>query len=369
MASAGAAGLTDDLIVDILSRLPVKSLCRCKCVSPHWRDLISEPDHRRRLPQTLAGFFCSDWSDGREVWRFANLGEARRPPLINTPFSFMPGYEDVAVVDACNGLLLCRPPKGSPHLSRYVVCNPATKSWVVVPNLGSHGDAAEDVKPFVARLGFDPAISAHFHVFQFAENSDGTVAGVEIYSSEAGAWSYKESLWNNQTQLFDNSPSVFLNGLLHFSTIQSEVVAVDVEGELWWVLPAPEDIDEVDDRAEWDPGFLGRYQGHLCYMTLCYYERDLSVWVLEDYGADEWVLKCQVTDRQLTEKISQPESYYELITIHPDCNWILYVTGLESMLMAYDMDRNEVHVIQNLGSGSVLLPYVPFYAEWFTDGR
>ncbi|CAO2034525.1 unnamed protein product [Urochloa humidicola] len=200
MASPAAAGLTDDLIVDILSRLPVKSLCRCKCVSPHWRDLISDPDHRRRLPQTLAGFFFSDWTDGRDVWRFANLGEARRPPLISTPFSFMPGYDDVAVVDACNGLLLCRPAKGSPqHLSRYVVCNPVTKSWVALPDSGSHGDDAEDVQPFVARLGFDPAVSAHFHVFEFVENSYGTVAGVEIYSSEAGAWSYKESLWNYET--------------------------------------------------------------------------------------------------------------------------------------------------------------------------
>ncbi|XP_015639318.2 F-box protein At1g67130 [Oryza sativa Japonica Group] len=54
-----AAELTEDLIVDILSRLPVKSVCRCKCVSRRWRGLISDPDHRKKLPQTLAGFFYS----------------------------------------------------------------------------------------------------------------------------------------------------------------------------------------------------------------------------------------------------------------------------------------------------------------------
>ncbi|TVU45991.1 hypothetical protein EJB05_05502, partial [Eragrostis curvula] len=55
-----AANLTDDIIVEILSRLPVKSICRFKCVSPHWSALISHPDHRRKLPQTLAGLFhCS----------------------------------------------------------------------------------------------------------------------------------------------------------------------------------------------------------------------------------------------------------------------------------------------------------------------
>jgi F-box interacting protein len=371
-AAAAAASLTDDLIVDILSRLPVKSLCRCKCVSPHWRDLISHPDHRHRLPQTLAGFFRNDLNNGREVWRFTNLCDARQPPLISTPFAFMPGYEDITIVDACNGLLLCRPPKGSPHhMSRYVVCNPANKSWVVLPDSGSHSDDAEEDEPFVTRLGFDPAVSQHFYVFEIVENDFGTVAGVEIYSSETGAWSYKESQWNYETNLFENSRSVFLNGLLHFSTVQFEVVAVDVVGESWWVLPAPEDPDDIDDRAKWDPGFLGRYQGHLCYMTVCYNARDLAVWLLEDYSEHGWVLKHQVTIRQLTEKIRPLESYcYHLITVHPDCNWILYLTGSESRLMAYDMDHDEVHVIQNLRSRSEVscIPFVPFYAKSLTEG-
>jgi len=255
-------------------------------------------------------------------------------------------------------------------VSRYIVCNPATKSWIVLPDSGSHGDDGEDNEPLVARLGFDPTVSSHFHVFEFVEIDDGTVAGVEIYSSETGAWSYKESQWNYETDLFENSPSVFINGLLHFSTIQFEVVAVDVEGESWWVLPAPEDADDVDDRDNWDPGFLAQYQGHLCYMTWCYNGRDLSIWVLEHYAVDGWVLKRQVTVQQLTEKISSPNGcYYLLITNHPDCNWILYVTGLESTLMAYDMDRNEVHVIQNLGSRCVMscIPYVPLYAKSLAD--
>jgi hypothetical protein len=32
--------LTDDAIVEIPSCLQAKSLCRCKCVSEPWRDLI-----------------------------------------------------------------------------------------------------------------------------------------------------------------------------------------------------------------------------------------------------------------------------------------------------------------------------------------
>ncbi|KAG2652667.1 hypothetical protein PVAP13_1NG400000 [Panicum virgatum] len=52
-----ATQLTDDLLVEILSRVPYRSLCRFRCVSTRWRALISHPDYRRRLPQTLAGIF------------------------------------------------------------------------------------------------------------------------------------------------------------------------------------------------------------------------------------------------------------------------------------------------------------------------
>uniref|UniRef100_A0A8R7NWF5 F-box domain-containing protein n=1 Tax=Triticum urartu TaxID=4572 RepID=A0A8R7NWF5_TRIUA len=42
------ANLTDDLIVEILSRLPARSVCRFKCVSTTWRDLISHPVNRMK---------------------------------------------------------------------------------------------------------------------------------------------------------------------------------------------------------------------------------------------------------------------------------------------------------------------------------
>ncbi|CAN6289437.1 unnamed protein product [Urochloa humidicola] len=111
-----ATRLTDDLIVKILSRLPIKSLCRCKCVSSRWRDLISHPDHRRRLPQTLAGLFYVTENHGRfpiQALHFTNIWDWERrfpcpPPLICPSLSFIPGYEHISIVNSCNGLLLCR---------------------------------------------------------------------------------------------------------------------------------------------------------------------------------------------------------------------------------------------------------------------
>ncbi|CAN6357798.1 unnamed protein product [Urochloa humidicola] len=60
-AATSAAALPDELIIEILARLPAKSLCRFSCVSRAWRTLISDPANRRRsitTTSTLSG--CGD---------------------------------------------------------------------------------------------------------------------------------------------------------------------------------------------------------------------------------------------------------------------------------------------------------------------
>jgi hypothetical protein len=71
----------------------------------------------------------------------------------------------------------------------YVVCNPATERWVVVPG-------TKWTSNVVARLAFDPAVSSHFYVCEFVEDSSGCIAVVVIYSSKTGHWSYKDDAWS-----------------------------------------------------------------------------------------------------------------------------------------------------------------------------
>jgi hypothetical protein len=158
--------LTDDNLADIISRVPYKSTCCCKCVSKRWRDLISHPDHRKKMPQSIAGFFYECYNRDRLPTTsryFTNVSGLGRP-LIHPSLSFLPKYESLDILDCCNGLLLYRCWKTTdPKMMDYVVCNPATEIWVVVP--------ATDwsCKVEVARLGFEPTVSSHFHVFEFID--------------------------------------------------------------------------------------------------------------------------------------------------------------------------------------------------------
>ena len=120
--AAAVALLPDDAIIEILSRVPARSLCLFKCVSKAWRDLIADRHNCKKLPQTLEGFFCAydgeihggnrgdgGGEGGRVVQgRFIDtLG--RSVPLPS--FSFLgeqPGIEELDLVHSCNGQILFR---------------------------------------------------------------------------------------------------------------------------------------------------------------------------------------------------------------------------------------------------------------------
>ncbi|WVZ95909.1 hypothetical protein U9M48_041615 [Paspalum notatum var. saurae] len=244
-AASAFPSLPDDATVEILSRVPAKSLCRFKCVSKGWRDLISERLRCKKLPQTLEGFFYaddevhggnSDGGHGKEEacvdiqWRFINtLG--RSVPLVDSSFNFLfkqlPCTESIGLLQSCNGLLLFGHKWGSDMYDSlgYIVCNPATEQWMSVPSSGwtPFLDKSED------------------------EDSDSESAG----------------------------------------TRQELIVAVDVKGRKCRTMSWPE------NRG--DAVFLDQSQGCLHYIT----EQtdkgreitELCIWVLQDYDAEEWVLK------------------------------------------------------------------------------
>ncbi|KAJ1296573.1 hypothetical protein BS78_01G311700 [Paspalum vaginatum] len=358
-----AAGFTDDLLVEILSRLPVRSLCRFKCVSRSWRNLISDPVHRKKLPHTLTGFFYHSLSGERfprVAHHFTNV-TGKGVPFIFPSFSFLPvPSDDVLLLDSCNGLLLCRcfepDPRDSDGIGpfHYVVCNPATEKWVMLPD-GSWVAGERRT----ARLGFDPTVSLHFHVIEYVVDENDCVTGVEIYSSRTAAWSFKESEWGNDIMLHDRG-SVFLNGFMHMLTYSHGIIAVNMNGNTWRTIPI------LDD---YDGGCIHQAQGRLCFFTngvhSCHAVK-LLVWILEDYGTDEWVLKHTVSHMKLFRKNNLHfDLNFRVITVHPQCNLIFFVFGWDKTLMAYEMDRKEVRVIRNLGHDcqDPYFPYIPLFSE------
>ncbi|CAO2180868.1 unnamed protein product [Urochloa humidicola] len=136
--------LSKDLIVEILSRVPYRSLCRFKCVSWSWLALCSDPDLRKKSPQTLSGFICySRHQDATQSPHFLNLS-GRGRPLVDPSPPFLEGYEGPLFLPCCSSLLLWKVWRSSPSDPEYVVSNPATQKWILLPRPEAVGGLAEN---------------------------------------------------------------------------------------------------------------------------------------------------------------------------------------------------------------------------------
>ncbi|KAM0909036.1 hypothetical protein ACQ4PT_015092 [Festuca glaucescens] len=369
MARSPVSKLTDDLLVEIISRLPFKATRRCKCVSTRWRDLVSHPDHQKMLPQsTLAGFFYQYYSGGpsKRPRPDERVGELVRPLSL----SFLLGCKKINInlFDCCNGLLLCRRRWKHNTLEDYVVCNPATEKWVAVPAI----ERSSEVE--VACLAFDPAGSSHFHVFEFApaylavgnmrgEGNDTCIEAMRIYSSKLGVWTYG-TVWGTPIRVSRVSNAVFFSGLLYISS-NADVITVDMKVNCRIIhLPTPRSYHDDHDV------YLSQGQLHLAYRGAS----ELSIWVLEDPGTENWTLKHNVTHLQLLRaEYSMLGRHYIVISIHPEHN-VVFITsrnGIPTKIMSCNMDSRKVCSICDIGWGCQIpyLSYVPSFSESLADGH
>ena len=182
-------------------------------------------------------------------------------------------------------------------------------------------------------------VSSHFRVFVLGkakETFELHLTGMEIYSSETGAWTYRQIEWGDGTVASWNS--VFFKGTLHLTSPDpSSLLTVDIDANKWREIPTPRDFD-----------FIGVSQGqlHAVHISNRYINNNnkerLSIWVLEDYAGQQWTLKHEVSARQMFGTL--PRSFggscnFNVHAIHPDSGaWFDF---------PYCRQAKESHVIQH----------------------
>uniref|UniRef100_M8C075 Uncharacterized protein n=1 Tax=Aegilops tauschii TaxID=37682 RepID=M8C075_AEGTA len=265
--------LPEGALVEILSRVPYRSLCRFKCVSKPWLALCSARDIRKRSPQTLSGFFY--YEGGRLCFR--NLS-GRGLPLVDPTLRFLrQSYDHVVLLQVCGGFLLCTSGNSVGSQESYVVCNPATEEWTVLPDLGY---PCHCPIPF---MGFDTAVPSRFVVFAPQPNIFGPDGSrdVAIYSSETGRWTIVANKWATTPLMVHGMyKQVFLDGTIYVRIINNSVATVDTEVRVWREIQMPDDLpNDLPTICD-----IGRSQGRLYAWQIdnsqvC----QLYIWVLEDY--------------------------------------------------------------------------------------
>ncbi|KAK1643183.1 hypothetical protein QYE76_060988 [Lolium multiflorum] len=323
--------LTDDLVVEILSRLPLKSFCRFKCVCKSWLAFSSDPHYRHKYPRTPVGVLYRV-NVNRYRIHLAELPYGDRE--INTRLSFVPCYEFLELKGCSNGLLLCYHARLKTYfadISHVIVCNPATQEWMSLPNT-EPGPADSD---YDLMLCFDPLWSEHFLVFnfQYGPSRDGEI------SSEVKIFFSKDSIWSNcrlESEFGFYGSSCFVNGVLYVGHIQKHVLLA---------IDAPENCTKwLNQRIIQLPGFLNGPEMFDCCDgcvapssgVLCYAQQELGgcmmrIWSLE--GRDRWVVK---------HRLSLSNAYGRDLLLRTNHEGVWY---FDYNIQAFDLERDLVILV------------------------
>ncbi|PIN18016.1 hypothetical protein CDL12_09314 [Handroanthus impetiginosus] len=277
--------LPQEILFDIFSRLPAKSIGKCRCLSNQWRTLLSTPQFiKSHLNQKTHQENLILITPSHSLHAISTIKDdtvSRKLQLRN---------KWVEVVGSCDGLVLLI----NVNLEK-ILLNPITRQQVRVP------DAPLALKRWegfsMHGFGYDRHTDDYKIVTlsSYADNycdpdneyeSDCEDTFVVVYSVKRGVWERVESLREEDHGVPELSSGVFVSGALHWLASGGEtgsfvIIAFNFANKLFDEIPAPDDMD----RGRFLSSNLGVLGGRLCMIDTVRQD----VWIMEEYGVkDSW---------------------------------------------------------------------------------
>ncbi|KAK4425948.1 F-box protein [Sesamum alatum] len=270
--------LPDDLIVEILTWLPVKPVLRCRCVCKSWLSLISTPQFvRSHLRKSKQG---SNYAHHRVMLicrgdiKQCSVPCLLREPIIDTfdtdysvPFWLQPNR----IMGSCDGLIC--------HVidrKGLFLWNPSTRVWKKLPDFGFN----ENFGIFAYGLGFDKSSDDYKVVVVLIGGRDSNEVAVKVYSLKTDQWKRIE---NFKGRWLRDNRAAFVHGKLHWIANYDrefksgwKIVSLDLGTEEYGVLEMPKNVE------------IGWYKklgaSEECLYMLCSNLTSADVWIMDDYG-------------------------------------------------------------------------------------
>ena len=277
----------EEILTNILLRLPVKSLLICKSVSKYWRSIISRPSFveshliQSQHNPTYVFYPYDPWHHNVYLLRKTD-GEMTES---------LPGCDGIyfkGIICSFNGLICCVN-YYSAFLHDIRICNPATREVLLLPQ------SRELEHPGEVGVAFGPGIN-EYKVFQFYGGTQHY--GCEVYSSITGSWKSIGRVAHTPYSSF-SSNHVCINGIVYWFTRSEEgigsILVVNRE-EIFSTIQLPK---EKILRP-----YLINLEGCLCLVVdngLEGYRFD--IWALQDSKESLWTKKwsdympfCSIAD-------------------------------------------------------------------------
>ncbi|CAM0955468.1 unnamed protein product [Alopecurus aequalis] len=302
MMALAPVALPDDVLAEVLRRLPPLVLATSRRVCRAWRDAVDARLRGHLLSRSVRGIFIN-YIAHKHCSEF--FSRPSTGPAICGGLDFLPTV-GVRVADHCNGLLLCGDGE------REYVVNPATRRWARLPkrpppHMPGFGQSAY--------LAFDPAVSPHYEVFVItrlptpSDDFDDALIESEwppasyvlhVFSSTADRWDEKTFLREGEAagivgymdvdRWYDGYHAVYWRSALYVHCQHGYLTRMSLTNHTYTVIRLP----GADELRAYPYYHLGRSVGGV------YYAKDndrngIELWHLdESRDQTEWVLKHDI---------------------------------------------------------------------------
>ncbi|KAK4477634.1 hypothetical protein RD792_016872, partial [Penstemon davidsonii] len=307
-SSINHQNLIEDVILEILSRLPVKTLSRFKCVCKLWYTLIESPSfinrhlsHENNRERLLVRHCGPDDEYAYALYLDDNLCEYEEPDhwqmLLKVGILLGP----------LNGIFC------SIGINRQMaLLNPATRKFRPIPfrnrDTPPHLTMCEDIFGF----GMDP-VSGNYKLvsLRYFWNEETNVAHypslVSVYNSGNDSWRYFEdaNLVNSSRSTNKSLCNTFLNGVYYWLTESNENVAIlafDMSNEVFRDIKTPDCIKPKEGELalcgdsitllSYDPDKVNKYVD-IWEISLCFPQTFPTHVILKDRDVNIWRVKVK----------------------------------------------------------------------------
>ncbi|OIT03225.1 PREDICTED: F-box/kelch-repeat protein At3g06240-like [Nicotiana attenuata] len=287
MAMSKAETLPQEIIIDILSRLPAKFVGQYRCVSKQWLNFLSDPQfikfhltiHADKLEKKLIYVSASN---SLHTITFNHNPQNGTTDAISRKLNFQQLSDNwVRVVGSCNGLVLVV----NDEMIKYLI-NPTSLNYHRIPNF--HLALPLPGSCSVYGLGYDFATDDYKVVTlsRYRGHIDNTF--VDVYSVRMGLWKRLQSLPHYRA-IRMRASGVLVNGALHWLARKAPdysyvIVAFDLSDEKFLEVPTPATLDNNNFVFN----KLSALRGCLC-MLFDTLENEVDVWMMREYGdVESW---------------------------------------------------------------------------------
>ncbi|MFS7903302.1 putative F-box domain-containing protein [Helianthus anomalus] len=267
--------LPSNIMVDILSRLTVKTIIHCRCVCKNWRNIVSESHFANiHLSRSPAG-----------VLKWVEISDEDHhllhDPVMSLDLSLAPVFQNVKIqqVGSVNGLLCLW--EFGPEGDNTFICNPITREYMILPRQNYYREGYAII------------------VYGF---------GVGLQTKE-----YKV-IRTFQGDIPPNQYGTSRPSLLEAEDAPEKLCTFDFDKETFQLFPSPPSEAIEDSSIHFQS--LAVLNG--CLSQSYTYDSQIKIWVMKEYGINNsW--RKEVVIKQ---------------SISPDLDWLMWVLfGIENELI------------------------------------